>query len=137
MRHKTEAMRSRHNAQAAVLSRRGCKSKPDGGHVRGCKLLGEAILVPAHERVAAAEFVEQPRGFEHDVWSNELFHAVEYARVRAEVPGPAKVVVWLIETCDAAAERRAHLVDFGAKLAHLVPRENRDRIEEAEFLVIN
>jgi len=123
--------------QTSVFSSRWCQSKPDRGHVRVCKLFSQTILMPAHERIAAAELVEEARGLEHDVWSNELFHAVEHARVCAELPGPAKVVVWLVETRDTTTERRARLIDFGAKMAHFIRRQNRDRIEEAEFLVIS
>src|SRR5215213_603714 len=137
MRHETQTVRPRHHAQAPVFSSRRCQSQPDCRHVRVLQSFGETILMPAHKGVTPAELVEQARRLQHDVWSNELFHAIEYERVRAQVPGPTKVEMRSIETSDMAAERRTRLVDFGAKVAHLVLRENRDRLEEAKFLVIS
>src|SRR6185503_1455925 len=137
VRHETEEVRSRHHAEASMLCSRWCQAEPNCGHARGLELFGETVLMPADERVATAKFVEQPRGLQHDVWSNKLFHAIEYARVRAELPGPAKVVVRLVQTRDTTTESRARLIDFGAKMAHLIRRENRDRVEEAKFLVVS
>ena len=130
-------MRSRHHAQTSVLGSRRRQPEPDGGHARFFELFSETVLMPADERIATAKLIEEARGLEHDVWSNKLFHAVEYARVGAELPGPAKVVVRLVETRDTTAERRSRLINFSAKIAHFIRRQNRDRIEEAEFLVVS
>src|SRR6185369_10654050 len=92
--------------------------------------------MPAHERVAFAKLVEQPRRLQHDVWSNKLFHAIDYTRMRAQLPRPTKIEVWPIETSDTAAQRGARLFNFAAKVAHLVRGQNRDRIEEPQFIVV-
>src|SRR5262245_51839107 len=92
--------------------------------------------MPAHKGIAFAKLIEQPGGLEHDVWADELLHAIENARMGAQIPGPTKIEVRTIEPRDASAQCRAGLVDFGAKVSHLVFRENRDRVEETKFLVI-
>lgn len=56
--------------------------------------------------------------------------------MRAQLPRPTKIEMWAIEARYATAECSARLVDCGAKVAHFVRRENRDRIEEAQLFVV-
>lgn len=135
VRHEAESMRTRHDAQAAVLFSRRRKTKPDRRHVRIFDLLGKPVLMPADERVARGKLVEHSSRLQHDVWTNELFHAIEDARMSAERPGPTKIKMWSIEPGNATTERRACLFDFSAKMAHLGVAENGNRIEKPKLSV--
>src|SRR5687768_13838118 len=92
--------------------------------------------MPADERRTVAEFIEQARRLQQDVWTNKLFHAIEHARVRAQVPRPLEEEVWSIQPGHAAAKRQARLFDRGAKVRDFSGRQNRDRMEESQLFVV-
>src|SRR5215204_7430109 len=121
-------MRARHHAQAAVLGSGGRQSQPDRRDERLVHTFRDAILMPADERRALSELIKQARGLQEDVWANELFHAVEDARMSAQLPRPTEIEMRPIEARDAAAKRVARLLDLTAKMAHFVTRKNRDRV---------
>src|SRR5690349_6099740 len=128
-------MRTRHDAQATVLGGRRSQAEPDRGHVRVFQLFRDAVLMPADKRIAVAEFIKDARGLEQDVRTDELLHAVEHARMRGQLPGPAKIEMRPVEARDAAAERAARLLDLGAKTRDLIRREDGDRVEETQLVV--
>src|ERR1700733_12613404 len=135
VRQDAQAVRTRHHPQTAILNRGIRQPEPDRRRLAICQMLQRAILVPLHPGRPLGVFIENPGVFEEDNRTEQIFQAVQQSRMRRQIPRPTKEQVQSISTSDTPPKSRPRLLEEVTIVPDLLGREDRDRVNEAQFLI--
>ena len=98
-------------------------------------MLRVAVLVPVHSCCALAILIEDPAVPEDDDRAEQTFQAVQQARMRGQLPGPTEKQVQSIAARHTSPKRRPRPLQLVTIVPNLLGREDRDRVDKAQFLI--